>query len=368
MRDILLMIGAATVISAAIPTTDSAGNGKATGGYRARRFISWSDFKGFKREIGSRPGTEVLTSPEVDAGIPWDVLVVSWNAEIPADATLRVEARAVYPDRVTRYYVMGLWSGDASLNPRESVRKQKDEDGDVQTDTLVMKRPGGSAQVRVTMNDVASLKFLGLSFADTKAKPESLKPNKSAWGRVIEVPEKSQLAYEGGRGWCSPTATCMTLNYWGKRLDRSDLGRDVPEVAAGVNDPKWPGTGNWPFNTAYAGSFAGIRAYVTRFSDLSELEDWIAAGVPVVMSVLPRLLTGSDSASNGHLIVGIGFTKDGDLVANDPWARLEKGQPVRRVYKRANAAAAWAASHNTVYLIYPEDWKVPRDRFSHWAR
>jgi hypothetical protein len=86
------------------------------------------------------------------------------------------------------------------------------------------------------------------------------------------------------------------------------------------------------------------------------------------MSVLPRLLTGSDSASNGHLIVAVGFTKEGDLVANDPWARLERGQPVRRVYKRANAAAAWAHSENTVYLIYPDDWETPEDRFAHWAR
>ena len=368
MRKIILMIGIVSGIGGVSATADSAKRGTKAGVHLGRRFVSWSDFSGFKREKGAKPGEVILTSPEVDLVIPWDELVVSWNAELPAEAALRLEARAIYPDRATRYYVMGLWSGDAARNPRESVRKQKDDDGDVQTDTLVMKRPGGKAQVRLTMSEPTNLKFLGLSFADTKVKPGPLPPNKAAWGKVIEVPEKSQLAYEGGRGWCSAASTCMALNYWGQRLDRSDLGRDVPEVAAGVNDPKWPGTGNWPFNTAYAGSFPGIRACVTRFSDLSEVEDWIAAGVPVVMSVLPRLLTGSDSASNGHLIVGIGFTKEGDLVANDPWARLEKGQPVRRVYKRVNAAAAWAASHHTVYLIYPEGWKVPKDRFGHWAK
>ena len=86
------------------------------------------------------------------------------------------------------------------------------------------------------------------------------------------------------------------------------------------------------------------------------------------ISVLPRLLTGSDSKSLGHLIVCVGFTKDGDVVCNDPWARLEKGQAVRRVYKRDNLRAAWAHSRNTVYLIYPKTRKPPRDRFGHWSR
>jgi hypothetical protein len=34
-----------------------------------------------------------------------------------------------------------------------------------------------------------------------------------------------------------------------------------------------------------AGSYAGMRAYVTRLSDLSEVEDWIAAGLPVGLSL-----------------------------------------------------------------------------------
>ena len=336
---------------------------------RGVHFIGWSDFAAFKRETDSSSREVTLTSPVVEAEIDWNELIVSWNAELPPEACLRLEVRCVYPNRTSRWYVMGRWSGDPQQNPRESVVKQKDADGEVQTDTLVLKNRSAKAQVRVLMGagDSASLKFLGLSFADTGAKPDPLSPNKKAWGKTLEVPERSQLSYQGGRGWCSPTSTCMTLNYWGKQMERADLDIDVPLVAAGVNDPKWPGTGNWPFNTAYAGSFRGMRAYVARLSDLSEVEDWIHAGVPVIMSVLPRLLTGSDSASNGHLIVGIGFTKEGDLVANDPWARLERGQPVRRIYKRANAAAAWGASNNTVYLIYPENWKTPADRFGHWA-
>ena len=42
----------------------------------------------------------------------------------------------------------------------------------------------------------------------------------------------------------------------------------VPEVAAVVYDDSFAGTGNWPFNTAFAGSFPGMRSYVTRLDDI----------------------------------------------------------------------------------------------------
>jgi hypothetical protein len=40
-------------------------------------------------------------------------------------------------------------------------------------------------------------------------------------------------------------------------------------------------------------------------------------------------------------------------VANDPWARLEEGQRVRRVYARANVERAWDHAHRLAYLIAP---------------
>ena len=38
-----------------------------------------------------------------------------------------------------------------------------------------------------------------------------------------------------------------------------------------------------------------------------------------------------------------------------------------RVYPRKDIIFAWAYSHNAVYLIYPENAEVPKDRFGHWA-
>ena len=77
-----------------------------------------------------------------------------------------------------------------------------------------------------------------------------------------------------------------------------------------------------------------MRAYVTRFDDIPELEAWIAAGIPVIISARYDLLQdGRAEDLNGHLTVCRGFTEDGDLIINDPWTDL-KVESVRHIYKR----------------------------------
>ncbi|MEI6195378.1 MAG: C39 family peptidase, partial [Verrucomicrobiota bacterium] len=166
-----------------------------------------------------------------------------------------------------------------------------------------------------------------------------------------------------------PTSLSMALSRWAEILNRPEMNLTVPEVAAKVYDNDFAGTGNWPFNTAFAGSFSGMRSYVTRFDDLTEVEDWIATGIPVILSARwDWLLPGRPPDLDGHLIVCIGFTKDGDVVMNDPATRLEKGESVRRVYRRADVIHSWTKSHNAVYLVYPADTKIPADKFRHWEQ
>lgn len=341
-----------------------------------RQFIGLTNFTGFASSASDSTGARVFLSPEIPTRVHWNELIVSWNTESAPDRVLKIEARPVYPGRANRFYTLGIWSASATHRRRESVPGQKDSDAEVLTDVLAVARPADAAQVRLTVEGAgqgpgpdlvggAPVKFLGLCLADSKAASPDLPPHRAAWGRSLPVPERSQLDYRGGeQSWCSPTSTSMLMAYSAGRLHRPDLDRPVPEVAAEVMDPNWPGTGNWPFNTAYAGSFSGMRAYVSRFSDVSELEDWVDAGIPVAVSVAYSRLKGLPPrpGSDGHLVVCIGFTADGDPIVNDPGSR----EHARRVVARANLVRAWAQSHNTVYLVYPESWPVPPDRFGHW--
>jgi hypothetical protein len=333
---------------------------------RGSQFIGFRSFSGFAESAGELPGEKTLTSPEMVAAVPWDELVASWNATMAEGAYLKMEARALYRRGATKYYTLGLYSGDPARHPRQSVPHQADADGDVATDTLLLKEPCARLQVRVTLGgddrQLPALRFLGLCLTDSQAKPPALPPNRAAWGRTIPVPERSQMAYSNGAVLCSPVTVSMIMAYWSRTLNRPELDPDVPDVVKAVYDPVWQGTGNWPFNTAYAGSYPGMRAYVTRFTDLAELEDWTAAGLPVGLSVCLNRLRGRQGPLSGHLVVSVGFTKDGEPVLNDPGT----SHNVRKVVSRKNLISAWAQSKNAVYLIYPDNATLPVDRFGHW--
>jgi hypothetical protein len=335
-------------------------------------FVGLKDFSKSTRTL-NETGATVLLLPEVKARIPWNELIVSWNADAPSGTFVKIEARAISAGHTTKFYAMGDWSLDNRAFPRTSVRGQKDADGNVDTDTLVLTQPAGAAQIRVTLGgtngSLPVLKFLGFSFSNSKVPVVARPPNRAAWGKILSTPERSQHGYPDENGWCSPASLSMALSRWAEILNRPEMNLTVPEVAAKVYDADFAGTGNWPFNTAFAGSFAGMRSYVTRLDNLAEVEDWIAAGIPVILSARwDWLQPGRPSDSDGHLVLCIGFTGNGDVVINDPATRLEKEESVRRVYKRADVAHSWAKSHNAVYLVYPEGAKIPPDKFGHWEK
>jgi hypothetical protein len=334
---------------------------------RGGQFISFRTFSSFQPTQGAHAGETVLESPVITSPMAGDEVVASWNALTPEAAYLKIEVRAWYPNRATKYYAMGLWSANTNRYPRASVPGQKDEAGDVSTDTLILKQASERLQIRVTLGgdkgQQPKLKFLSLCLTDTKAKPRALPPNRAAWGKTLPVPERSQMAYPNGKVLCSPTTVSMIMTYWAQTLKRPELDHDVPDIVRAIYDPQFQGTGNWPFNTAYAGAYEGMTAYVTRLSDLSEVEDWIAAGVPLALSVCSDRLHHRGAGPNGHLIVCAGFTRDGDPVVNDPGS----SRNIRRVYPRQDLIYAWASSRNAVYILYPEKARIPRDRFGHWA-
>lgn len=300
----------------------------------------------------------------------WDEAIVSWNVDGTSRAFLKVEAQAQFDDRQTAWLTLAEWSGDLNAGPRHSDKDQKDPDAEVQTDTLHLFRRSRLLRLRITTRQIApgdlpKLKLLMVSFGTPGFELDKDEaPLKEAWGKTLSVPQRSQMPYEKGAlrydpgrvsptfekwfkqtksdQYCSPTAVSMILNYWGVNVD-------VPDVVAGVFDEQYPGTGNWPFNTAYIGSFDGLESYVTRMGSLAEAERSIAKKEPLICSVSYNVLQGKNKApGDGHLVVLVGFTKEGDPIFNDP-GRSE----VRQVYKREDFRQAWRVSRRTVYITRP---------------
>ncbi len=332
--------------------------------HRGAQFIGLDSFSRFYRTTTN--GAEILISPEIASSITWQELVLSWNVDAPSNSWIQFEVRGFFKPRATRYFTLAKWSPTRERLPRTSLKDEQDEDGRVDTDTLICKYPCDRFQLRITMGGdpgrKPKLKFLGVTLKDASFAGLPLRPNRLAWGKVLPVLERSQMPYPNGNVLCSPTTVSMMMDFWAHKLNRPELARDVPEIAAAVYDTAWRGTGNWAFNMAWAGSHPGMRAYVTRMSDLSELEDWIQQGMPVGLSVCYDLLRGRPSRATGHLVVCVGFTETGDVIINDPGTRRN----VQKVFKRKNVERAWAYSKNAAYIIHPVGAEVPRDRFGHW--
>ena len=150
----------------------------------------------------------------------------------------------------------------------------------------------------------------------------------------------------------------MVLAYFDRYS--GDCEPRVRAAVEGVYDWIYDGHGNWPFNTAYAAT-QGYEGYVARLTSLEKAEEYIAAGIPVIMSVAWKKgqLTRADvDSTNGHLVVLVGFDASGNPIINDPAAPAN--ERVRRTYLRSEFEPLWLqASGGTVYLIYPEGTSVP---------
>jgi hypothetical protein len=317
-----------------------------------------------------KPGEErVLELGPIYAGFLWTEVVPSWNVHGSERAEMTLEAKVVRRDGETKWYSFGTWSLSPSES-RGSVKDQKDEDGNVLTDTLRVVEPGGRVMLRLTTKtpegESPVMKRLVLSFVNTNAVEVEPELDTRFWDKVLEPPQRAQGNYPNGKVLCSPTCVAMSLGYWAGLLQDQSIDTDVPELEKLTWDPVYNGAGNWSYNVAAAGAKPGMVAYTHRLSHLNDLERWINAGVPVVCSVSWYYLHGQElkDDENGHLVVLVGFDKDGNPVFNDPGDRKQ----VRKTYKREDFKRAWDYSKRTVYLIYPEGHPIPLPIGNEWLR
>jgi len=301
-----------------------------------------------------------LTSPLIEINSSWKELVPSWRVEATGASTAKFFITADYGDHTTRRWCVGQWSPDKGS--RMSIKAQKDADGLVDTDTLILNRPG--AKIRVEVETTGDAKLTGFYLIATDGTKPDLAPATVRPVGPFEPPYRAQMSYPDGDKICSPTSISMVLGYWAKTLDRPALDHDVPAVCEGVFDQNWPGTGNWPFNTSFAASIPGLRSYVTRFRDVHDLQLWLNEGVPLICSVAYDFLQGKPerSGKDGHLVVLVGFDAEGNPVFNDPGRNV-----VRKTYKLSDFQRAWRESANTVYLVFPRTWNIPVSAGAPWG-
>ena len=336
------------------------------------------------------------TSPAYRQGFDATQLVASWNATTPDDTWLTVEMQGTTrAGTKSQWYTMARWALKDTDIIRTTVPDQEDAVGYIDVDTFVAEQAIASYQLRVTLyreegtHRTPTLKMVGAmtsSIPDRFTAPAG--PSAGAWGVELPVPRYSQNTHAGeypeygggGEAWCSPTSTEMVVEYWGKKPTEEDLewvdpalaDPSIPHAARFTYDHDYDGTGNWPFNTAYAASF-GLRGHITRLSSLTDLEKYVKAGIPVItsQSFMASELDGAGYGTAGHIMVVVGFTETGDVIANDPAS--DSNEAVRNVYKRDQFATIWLRTKRVnasggisggpggvAYIIAPPWKKLPK--------
>lgn len=307
-------------------------------------------------------------SPETPAGFAFTEAIASWNAATPRGTWIETLMRAKAGGQWTKWYNLGVWAADTGTVSRHSVNSQGDGDGHVAVDTLMLTSKKAEAEtfqlkVRLFSADgtaTPTVRNMSVAYSTSPSKKVTLQPgDPTRWNTLLSAPECSQMVYpDGGEVWCSPTSVSMVLGFYGYMP--GECRQRVRDAVDGVYDWIYGGHGNWPFNTAYAAGM-GYEGYIARFTSLAQTEEWIAAGVPVVVSFAwgkNDLAGAAIPSSNGHLAVLVGFDEAGNPIINDPAASGDSD--VQRTYDRLEFESLWLEhSGGTVYLIYPPGLAVP---------
>ena len=324
------------------------------------------------------------TSPWSTTGFSARSLLPSWSITTPGGTWARIDVRVKSGTTTGSWDTVARYASGTSSIKRSSYSSQTDDLAKLSTDTVIANsgKTFSAWQVRVQL-----MRPTGTTTKPTLYAVNGIAANyvtRSAYTsfttmtatKELGVPKSSQMIHKGeypqwgggGEAWCSPTSTSMVLRYFGKGPSASAYSWSpyadsfVDHAARYTYDHLYEGTGNWPFNTAYAAGY-GLDTFVTRLRNLKDAEAFIKAGIPVVASIAfgKGELSGAPiSSSPGHLLVIRGFTSTGRVIANDPAAG--SNSTVRRVYSRAQFERAWLeGSGGVTYVIRPTTKALPAD-------
>lgn len=286
-------------------------------------------------------------SPEI--GVPkFNWMVPSWKIKANEGTTVAIDFQVKIADKWSSWYAMGIWGiGTAPA----SVKGTSDEIGEVDVDTLKLKKDATSLRFRLTLKtsnpantpEVQTIHWVSRDLYASTAKPATAQ----ALPEVdLKVPMRSQMLEDPSiaNSICSPTSMAMALEYLGHNEPTADVAQKVYDNQAKI-------FGNWSLNVAYANQL-GYNARVDYFDSYQQVAAELEKGNVVIASVrytAGELDNAATSSTNGHLILIRGLTKkDGKdyVIVNDAASGTLEG--VRREYRADQFMNVW---RGVVYVV-----------------
>lgn len=347
---LLLSAGAAWSVDAARAETVIQDFEKEQPAFETSKHIALSPGVGARLHYVDGSGfasTGEIVSAWIDPHIPANDFVLSWNLDLPVGTGAVVDMRVGDDSgKVSAWFEMarvGFLQDLSRLANTGGVKK--DDNGSVVDDMLILSRKWTRVQYRITLvtgvsHHSPTLRLIALSSVDrstlVKYSSYASTGKKEAWMRSLPVKWRTQALEEpsiAGR-ICGPTSMAQAMEYLGCNLATADLAAEAYDYTNQI-------FGNWPFLAQEAAQH-GLRSYVARCQDFKPIEDSIADGRPVVLSIAfnkGELRNSPLGETDGHLILCVGMTPEGDLICNDSCSVDKCCDHI--VYKRDDMATAW---------------------------
>lgn len=287
--------------------------------------------------------------------LPFDELILSWNAQRPTDGTflfyIRIKANEWSP-----WLLYATWGSSGQSSFSETLQ---DGSARLHQDTLEMlngKKATGF-EIKITAEGNAAIdNIYALHVYTNGDKLQESIPFYKGPAVYIDVPGLSQMTLDHPRycDLCSPTSTTAVTRF----LTENDT-IDPVNFAQKVWDSGFDIFGNWVFSVAQAASLLGPEwhCWVERLNCFEGIYSRLQQGKPVIISVRGPLTGSAQPYAQGHLMAVIGFDPlHQQVICMDSAFPTDEETHVR--YKLSDFMAAWERRGRVAYIFDKID-KIP---------
>ncbi len=303
------------------------------------------------------------------APIPFDELIISWNAKRPEKGHLTFWTQVQYGSQWSPWHRMASWGASKQ---RSFVNKlhQHVHTKHVRVE-LQRKQSACAFRIKAVFHEGATIENLHAIFAclsyqnyfrATSPYMNYPKLFKDSNANAIKLPLISQMLINHDRyqDLCAPTSLSMVTSHFNKKFlstyptSELEYYNYALKFAGKVHDYGIDIYGNWQLNAAQAYDACQGEVFfrVERLNSFDNLYTLLKNKVPVIVSVR-RLKGGATPYANGHILVVVGWNHETkSVICHDP---AFKGKEITHEYPLRDFSRAWALSKNLSYVALPKD-------------
>ncbi|MFH1831378.1 MAG: C39 family peptidase [bacterium] len=292
--------------------------------------------------------------------IPFNELIVSWNAKRPLTGYMTLWVRVKHQDW-SPWHKIAEWGQNYQLS-FANTRNQFVHTAYVKIVTK-QGRFANAFGIKALFHNGAQKQDLHALFACC-SNLKKFQGNKTSFNQpsvtISGITAQSQKVLDHARtgDLCYPTSMSMIVNYFTSILNKDkhpcSLSNFAVDFAEKVHDLRLDIFGNWLLNTAQAYDASGGDVFyrAERLRNFNDIYNRLINKIPVAVSVR-KLHGGATPYSKGHLITIIGWNNETQsVICLDPAFRSNKA--VHKSYKLNYFARAWARQSNLSYIPLPK--------------